>query len=177
MSAINLLAVGRDFIALVGAIALDDGRQQAQQIVGALALFLGLRLVRQVALQRAPQAQCPQAFGNCLAFHQHPANIGVDEQRIGFLVGLRSAGQRTALPSVLGILHSVLVRDFALGQPLQANAEPRRVHHDEHRGETLHFLTDKETGRAVIIHHAGRIGMDAHFVFDRPTGHAVARTE
>ena len=54
MPAINLLRVGRDFIALVGAIALDDRRQQREQVVGHLPLFLGLRMVQQIGLQSAP---------------------------------------------------------------------------------------------------------------------------
>ena len=71
----------------------------------------------------------------------------------------------------------VLIGSLGHGEPLQPDAEPRRVHHDEHRGEALHLLADQPAGRAVIVHHAGRIGVDAHLVLDRPARHRVALAE
>ena len=55
MSAIDLLRVGRDFIALVRAISFDHRCQQRQQVVGHLPFFLGLCVVQQIGLQCAPQ--------------------------------------------------------------------------------------------------------------------------
>src|SRR3546814_7390561 len=73
----------------------------------------------------------------------------MDEQRIGLFGRLGRAGQRAALPPVLRILDRVLIRDLGDAQPLQPDAEPRGVHHDEHRREPLHLLADQPAGRAV----------------------------
>ena len=177
VSAVNLLAGRRDLIPLVGAIALDDGGQQRNKIVGVLAFLLGLRLVREIDLQRAPQAQCAQTLGHGFCFHQHPAHIGVDKQRVGLFAGLLGTRQRAALSPILGIVNRILHRDFGNAQTLQADAEARGVHHDEHRSEALHLLPDEIAGRTIIVHHAGRIRVNAHLVLDRPAGDAVARTK
>ena len=102
----------------------------------------------------------------------------MDEQ-IGsaFSCGSRWAGQRAALAAVLGVGDGVLVGDFALRQALQADAEARGVHHDEHRGEALLRLADQPALRAVIVHDAGRIAVDAHLVLDRAAADRVALAE
>ena len=102
----------------------------------------------------------------------------MDDDRVGLGVGLALLGaQRPALPAVLGVGDRVLIGDLALGQALQADAEPRRVHHDEHRREALFGLADQPAGGAVIVEHAGRIAVDAHLLLDRAAGDAVARAE
>ena len=55
VAAIDLLGVDRGLEALVGEIALDHRGEQAEQVVGGLALLLGLRLAADVDLERAPQ--------------------------------------------------------------------------------------------------------------------------
>ena len=52
-------------------------------------------------------------------------------------------------------------------QALQPDAEPRLVHHREHRIEAAVRLADQPARGAVVVHHAGRIAVDAHLVFDR----------
>ena len=71
-------------------------------------------------------------------------------------------------------MHRVLIGHFGDAQTLLSNAQPRDIHHDEHRSETLILLTNQIAGRAVIVHHASRIAMNAHFMFDRTTGKRVA---
>ena len=177
VAAIDLLRVGRDFIALVGADALDHRGEQADQVARHLALLLGAGMMLQVDLQRAPQAQRAQPLGPRLGLHQHAADVGMDEQRVRLLVRLLGAGERAALTAILGILYGVLIGDLGDAEPLQADAEPRRIHHDEHGRKALHLLADQPALGAVIVHHAGRIGVDAHLVLDRAAGDRVALAE
>ena len=177
MATIDLLRIGGDFIALVCAIALNDGRQQRQKVVRHLPFFLSLRMVQQIGLQSAPQAQGTHAFCKRLGIHQHAAHIGVHEQGVGFLLQILQTGQRAALTAILRIMHGILVSDFGNAKALLANTQTRDVHHDEHGGEALIFFTDKITCRAVIIHDAGRIAVNAHLMFDRTTGQCVPRAK
>ena len=170
----DLLHVGRDFIALVGAVALDDRGQQPDQHVGLLTFFFGCSLVAEVDLQRAPQAQCAHAFGEGLGIHQHATNIGVHEDRVGLLFGLCRTGQGAALAPIERIGHCVLVSHFGLAEALDPHAETRGVHHDEHGGKTLVLLADEPALRAIVIEHAGGIAVNAHLVFDRTADNAVA---
>ena len=92
--------------------------------------------------------------------------------------GSRSLGaQRPALPPVLRVGDRVLIGDLALGEALEADAEPGRVHHDEHRREALFRLADQPAGRLVIIEQAGRIAVNAHLLLDRAAEDAVARAQ
>ena len=77
----------------------------------------------------------------------------MDEQRVGLGVRVAILGlQRPALPAVLRVGDGVLIGDLALRQALQADAEPGRVHHDEHRREALLRLADQPALGPVIIH-------------------------
>ena len=174
VTAIDLLHVGRDLIALVGTVAFDDRSQETDQLVGLLALFLGLRRMRQIDLKRTPQAQHAEAFGKGLGVHQHAAHIGVDEDRIGLRLGLGRTGQRAALAAIERVGDGVLIGDFGLAQALDTDAEACGVHHDEHGGETLVLLADKPALCVVVVQDAGRVAVNAHLVFDRTADDAVA---
>ena len=92
-------------------------------------------------------------------------------------VALVDVLERPALPALAGVSGGVLVGDLALGETLQADAEPRGVHHDEHRREALLRLADQPALGAVIVHDAGRVAVDAHLLLERAaaTGVALAR--
>ncbi len=118
----NLLHVVGHFIALVGAIPLDHWRQQAEDFTGACPFFLGLGFMGQVFLQSTPQTKRSHAFVENLAVHQHPTNIRVYEDRIGFSFRVDRAGKRPALSPVQRIGHGVLISDFCLGISLHTYA-------------------------------------------------------
>ena len=97
----------------------------------------------------------------------------MDDDRIGLGVRVALIGdQRPALPPLAGVGQRILVGDFGLGQPLQADAQPRRVHHDEHRRQAFFRLADQPALGAVIIQHAGRVAVDAHLLLDRAAADA-----
>ena len=85
--------------------------------------------------------------------------------------------KRFPLPPLARVIGGVLVSHFALGQPLQPDAEPRRVHHDEHRLQALLALADEPALRAVVVHHAGRVAVDAHLLLERAARNGVALAE
>ena len=63
---------------------------------------------------------------------------------------------------------------------LQADRQPRRVHHDEHVFEAAIGLADQVAHGAIAFaerHHAGGTGMDAELVFDRHAAQVIARAE
>ena len=86
------------------------------------------------------------------------------------LSGAFGAGERAALQAVLRVGGRVLVGDLGLGEALDADREPRLVHHHEHGVEAAIRLADEPARRAVIVHDAGRVAVDAHLVLDRAAG-------
>ena len=174
MPAKDLLHLNASVEALVRAIALQHRGEQADHVIRRLALFLARRLVAQVDQQAAPQVERAHPFGERLGVHQHAAHVRVDEQWVGLFLRLGRTGQGAALAAILRILHGVLIGGFGLGQALDANAQARGIHHDEHGGQALVFLTDHPSGCAVIVHHAGRVAVNAHLVFDAAARHRIA---
>ena len=156
---------GRD-PCVVGHEGLDDRRQQRDQ-VGAVALHVlvvaGEFLVEQ---QRREHRQRAAAFGIGARGQQHPAHVGVDDDRIGRLVRRLHAGQRAHLQAVLRIGDGVLVRDLGQPEALHADAEPRRVHHHEHRRQALVRLADQPAVGALEHDLRGRVAVDAHLVLE-----------
>jgi hypothetical protein len=151
------------------------GREQAEQVGGGLALFLGRGLAADVDLERTPQHQRTRTFVIGARLHQHAADIGVDDDRIGAGIGLALAGDEgAALAAVLGVGNGILVGDLALGEALEADAEAGGVHHDEHGGEALFLLADEIAGGFVVVHHAGGVAVNAHLVLDRTADETVA---
>ena len=91
MAAEHLLGEHRRLEALVGQIALDDRRQQAEQVVGlGRSASSGERRTK-VDQQRAPQHQRPPGLVPGLRLHQHPANVGMDDDRVRLGAGLAIA--------------------------------------------------------------------------------------
>ena len=113
------------------------------------------------------QAEQAAAFDQRLLRQQHAAHVGVDDDRIGRLVGQLRAGQRTRLQALAGVTQRILVGALRQAQALHANAEPRGIHHHEHRLQALVRLADQVAFGTIEIHHAGGGAVDAHLVFDR----------
>ena len=90
-----------------------------------------------------------------------------------------SAAVRPAtLPPLARIGEGLLQRAIGDADALQADGEPRAVHHHEHRGEAAVLLADQPADGAVpvaIDHHAGRRGVNAELVLDSRAAHVVAR--
>jgi hypothetical protein len=148
VAAIDLLGVDRDFEALVGQIAFDDGRQQRDDVHRRFALRLVGRLARKIDLQRAPEDERAGRLVIGLGLHEHAPDVRVDDDRVGLGArGSRAPGSAPCPGAVLRIGDGVLVGDLALRQALQPDAEPRRVHHDEHGGQALLRLADQPAGR------------------------------
>ncbi len=86
--------------ALIGQHGFDDRRQQTHVIISSLTLLLIVGPMGEIALQRGPHHQRTRRFVEGADRHQCPANIGMNDNRIGGLVfGLRS-GQCAALQTV-----------------------------------------------------------------------------
>ena len=83
-----------------------------------------------------------------------------------------------ALLALARIGHRLLRRALGDRHALQADREPRAVHHGEHAGHALVFLADEEADGAAFVavdHGAGGRGMNAELVLDRMRAHVVAR--
>ena len=76
-----------------------------------------------------------------------------------------------SLPTLDGVVGSLLEGTFGDSQTLNAHAQPGVVHHLEHVTHALMFLADKETGgphaRVAVGKHTGRAGVQAELVLDR----------
>ena len=122
--------------------------------------------VREVAVQGGPEQEGSAALDQGLAFQQHPADVRVDDDRVGRTVGVLGARERAALQAVLGEGDGGLVGGLPLGDALHPDAEASLVHHDEHRCKTFIFFTNEETFSTVKVHDTSRRRFDPHFVFD-----------
>ena len=104
--------------------------------------------------------------------------------------GSDSAIDGTALHTVFGKLHGLLVGTLGNRNALHAHAKTRRVHHDEHVFQATVFLTDQVahgTGSGAVyifrrravakLQHSRRAGFDAHFVLDADAMHIIARSQ
>src|SRR3546814_20526672 len=95
-----------------------------------------------------------------LPVHQHPADVGVDEQRVGLFLRVLRPGERAALTAVLRVLDGVLIGDIGLTKPLNTDTEARGVHHHEHRREAFILPPDPPPLGALILTPPCRIGME-----------------
>ena len=95
------------------------------------------------------------AFGERFRFEQVLAHVRVHDDRIGGLFGRLRAGERAALQPVLGVNQRVLPGNLGDAEPLDADAEPGRVHHREHGPHALVRLADEPARGVVEIHDAG----------------------
>jgi hypothetical protein len=91
VAAEHLLHVHRGLEALVGEIALDDRRQQAEQVVRLLLGLLVLSAAQQVDLERAPQHQRPRRLIEGARLEQHPPDV-----RVTMIGSARAAGSRAS---------------------------------------------------------------------------------
>ena len=90
------------------------------------------------------------------------------------LSGSAGALQRAALAPLLRVSRGVLIGDLGDREPLDGDAEPRAVHHDEHRGQAAMLLADQPALGLVVVEHGGGVAVDAHLVLDRAADDAVA---
>ncbi len=128
-----------------------------------------------VKRKRDPRGERARAFGVGAHGQEHAPHIGMDDDGIGRLVGEFLALERAALQPVHRVLPRRLVGGLAECQALQADAEPRRVHHREHGAHALMRLADEIALGRLEIDDAGGRCLDAHLVLDRAAAHAVAR--
>ena len=116
--------------------------------------------------------QAPQRLDVRLHRQQHPAHVGVvDDRRVA------RRARRPALAALGGVGHRLLVRPLAERQPLQPDRQAGRVHHLEHVAHALVGLADEVADGVVVGHHARRAGVDAHLVLDRHALDGVALAE
>ena len=107
--------------------------------------------------------------------------------QIGGLVRFLGAGEGASHPAFMRIGIAVLIGDFAQSNALDADPQPRRIHHAEHAGHagggrTLFtwlqrfWLGTQLPGNGVVeIQHAGGLALDAHLVLDAAGIDAIAR--
>ena len=164
-------------VALVGEVAFDHRRHQAHVVFGLLAHFVVRRDEQQIAVDRRPERERARAFVERFRVHQHAADVGVDDDRIGRAVRILRAGDRAALQAILRVGDAVLIRDFRLREALQANAQARHVHHREHGVEAFVLHADQIADSVIVIEHARRVAVNAHLLFDLAADDAVALAE
>src|SRR5947209_18333510 len=86
--------------------------------------------------------------------------------------------RRLALPALARISHRMLRRPLRQCDALDADGEPRVVHHGEHAGETFVLLADQPADGATLVaenHGAGRRAVHAELVLDSGAAHVIAR--
>ena len=107
---------------------------------------------------------------------QHALDVGMRDDRAR--AGSRAGG--AALLALARIGERLLRRALGDRDALQADREPRLVHHGEHAGHAAVLLADEEAGGAAVVavdHGAGGRGVDAELVLDRMRARVVARAE
>ncbi|CAM4413604.1 hypothetical protein PARU111607_17700 [Palleronia rufa] len=92
----------------------------------------------------------------CLHPGQHPAHVRVLHD------GPRAA--RLALHPVERIGQRMLIGGLGHADALHADAQPRVVHHREHRRHALVLFTHQPAPGTVVLHHRGGRAVDPHLV-------------
>ena len=169
VAAIDLLRLHRAVEALVGQEALDDGGQQRDQPVRVLVAVM--RLVDHV---RGPERERPRPFQERTLVHQHPPHVRVDDDRVGRARLVLGPGDGAALQAVAGIVHRVLIGRLGRRVALQPHAQPRLVHHGEHRAHALVQVAQQPPLRPVEVHDAGGVAVDPHLFFKLADRHRLA---
>ena len=78
----------------------------------------------------------------------------MDQEQVGGLLRLDGTLERAALPALLGVGRSVLIRDLGDAETLHRDPEPGAVHHHEHRGQTSMLFADQPALGGVEVEHA-----------------------
>src|SRR5262252_7279878 len=108
---------------------------------------------------------------------QHTPHVGMHND------GSRLRGvhcRRAALAALARIGKRLLGRAFGNTDALQANGEPRAIHHREHAVHPGILFTDEKAGGAAGVteyHRTGRRAVNSKLVFDRVCAHVVACAE
>ena len=166
-AAVHLHAEGSHLDADIGGERLRDRRQQRSAFMRRLARGVVLAAQRAVERDTGLITDRPRRPGQAAHGEQHALDVGVmDDGAGGALLALARIAKRL-LQRALGDRHA-----------LQADRQPRPVHHGEHAGHALVLLADEVADRAAVIaidHGAGGRGMDAELVLDRMRAHVIAR--
>ena len=139
----------------------SDARSAARLL--RLRIRFAVRTVERFGGQVADRAR---GAGERLHGEQITADIRVLDDRAHALGG---GSRRAALASLLGISERLLVGALRDGDALDADIQPRVVHHREHAVQAAIFLADEPADGAAAIavdHRAGRRRMDAELVLD-----------
>ena len=121
---------------------------------------------RRVDQRRGPERERAAALDEGLLVQQHPAHVGVDDDRVGRAVGVRRrAGRGPA--AARGRRSRRAGRRPRPGRgPACRRRGARLVHHGEHRLEAAVRLAEQPAGGAVVVHHAGGVAVDAHLLLE-----------
>ena len=158
----------------VGAEALRQGGVQLGQLPGPVALggtAQGRGAVDGggVGVDQAAHGVDPGPLG-----HQHPAHVGVIDDRARRAPGGADGG---ALEALGGIGQGLLVGALRQGQPLEPDREAGVVHHGEHVAHPVALLPDEPADGPVglaVAEHTGGTGVDAELVLQRHAGDVIA---
>ena len=161
---------GGDLDAEVGAPSLADGDEEVDAFLSGGPGVLVLALVGMVDAAAGPVDEAAQRLELRLHGEQHPADVGMlDDRRLHARLGV----EPPALEALVRVLQRVLVGAVADGEALQTDREAGVVHHREHVRHAPVLLTDEVAGGLVVVEDARGAGLDAELVLDRLADHAV----
>ena len=110
------------------------------------------------------------ALGVRLEVEQHPAHVGVLDDRDPGRRRVLPVREVRALLAVPRVLHRVLVRGRRRRQALDADRDARAVHHPEHLGHAQVLDGADQLALAAVVlaevEDRGRRAVDAHLVLD-----------
>ncbi len=176
-AAMHLHADRGDGDARLGTPALDHRDHQIDEGLIAFAGFGVGVMHRRIVRSRDHVGQRPGRFGVGLHGHQHAAHVGMLDDRHFRPTAHADVG---TLDAIARIVARPLISALAGRNAFQADAETRRVHHDEHVFQATVLLADQIADRSAVVaegHDRRRAGVDAEFVFDRHAIGVVARAQ
>src|SRR5680860_29200 len=98
----------------------------------------------------------------------------MDNQRIGRLLRILGACERTALRPGLRVLQTVLIGNLRQTQALHTYSQPGLIHHGKHVPHAPMLLSHQVTHGSIKAELASGRALDAHLLLQRPTDDGVS---
>jgi hypothetical protein len=175
IAAVDLHGLHGDIEPALGAVGLDQRREEFEQALVVFALLFGAGQSHVGDQGLGVIDETAQAIHVRFHPHEHAPYIRMPDNGYGRRV--LAGGQVLALHALPGVVEGVQVRNRCMHKGLKAHAQAGFVHHVEHDFHALVLLAQQEAAAPAFAaqgHGGADAAVDAHFLFDAGADNIVA---